>query len=1387
MSVTRCPSCNSKFKLPPESVGKNVRCKCGHKFIAQIEEPTKPSGKIRFECTLCGKRLKVSESLAGKKTKCRCGHVMVVPDACSQVVESNSIPNNTLGEPPVEDDHFDFESDKVPNISTDDLDYELETDNSFDDQQSSLAGNIENASWNQELWEKSAKKAEEIEEKRGWRKDFGPAPIWGYAFCVACLSILILTRGGAIWGFAGGALGSICLQISRQKSWPLIGRILACSLITVSFWGAMIALILTITADPTLPTAQPTPPPAKKSPSPSALSNQNKDDDQFSINEYLSKGNYQSYNTPTKEREEDQLFQDLARTPTEFEPVPWKRSFQVTGEWGIEQDLHPKSWIPSAKLDFPTGGIQYLRIPGRQITKQFQNEPRLAQLDGPYAIYRPIKDLNNRFESEPLYLSKAYSLPQEEPDPYELNPYRDHQLIDLRSAKSVGKFSHLLPLWNPIALSPDGEWVVTSDPIPEEIKIPERSLFVWKKNKLDSPQFNIPYQGLVTWFSFIDTNRILFTDISEDVSFLKCWDLSSNKAVFATELDPNLFHGFTGKLVGTYKEPKEERPEVLRAQRKRRDLRESIRKGTPPPKTEFEKSAPRYTQITNVQPNSLAARFYPRAEIGCVSEDGKFLALAETNQYAISIFNLEEGSLQGRFANSDLPQKGHARSRMWGMTFVDSELWTRSGNSLLRISLHDGSLIDSCSIPSTQAAGSLSKGPLPGTFVAGAGGSFTPYSTLIDFDGKQVAQFPPILYQAPDGTRLRRGQKRRQGLRRTPIEVYVESKETPIEETFVALTAKYSLPRQHLAHEVAPRESLPLNAGELSPDLSKLTFLEPKKYAEWSSIPSQMMPEIWRPEAHYQITASEEGLKVSAATNQGEETVSILLDDSADLAKLWSNSLPNREVPRSLSQGKARYRREMLDRQEFFEVVSHRLATDLGANFFATSCRTGKNQSLFVWRKDGKLVRDFSPYKGKLDWYGWGPDARILITVGDGNLTIWDLTKKQIQTEVQGGYTSRVTLSPDHEWVAVCNAVDIDIYSVRTGKLVNRIPTQAQFAPSELKVSPSGRWLAAVVENSHWESEKWSPSDLRWQAGMKPRSVRQDNHEILLVDLQNDTRIKTRIDQTVRIGFLSDDHLLASHLGESHIYDLKLRKRVAIGPGAIQVGKDGSLWRRKMTSNPWSPYPLERIDIPNEDVLMSVERSYGGKPTPRFQLDIDLIEDRNTKQQLPELVKMLEDKGIKFGNDGWVLQVSAHTKSVGRLIEASDPSALIDPVSQVKAEKFTIPAIMYTWKVFDPNGNELDNGKAIGNFPMGLSKYYKGPLERRDDIKMPPGLFNFPGNPTKLMAEEILKTGQGLRSIDLPAKYKSSVDPVVVAGEQSVTIPVDFRTYDPRDRRRNRR
>lgn len=67
-------------------------------------------------------------------------------------------------------------------------------------------------------------------------KKYIEPPIWVMAFVIICNLIVVVNLGGLLPAILGLSGGSLCLKVSR-KSFPIVFRVLLCTVITVLAWS----------------------------------------------------------------------------------------------------------------------------------------------------------------------------------------------------------------------------------------------------------------------------------------------------------------------------------------------------------------------------------------------------------------------------------------------------------------------------------------------------------------------------------------------------------------------------------------------------------------------------------------------------------------------------------------------------------------------------------------------------------------------------------------------------------------------------------------------------------------------------------------------------------------------------------------------------------------------------------------------------------------------------------------------------------------------------------------------------------------------------------------------------------------------------------------------
>src|SRR5262245_54380947 len=88
MAIISCPECSKKLKTADTSIGKKVKCACGHIFVAVADQASTPvpakapsivsPEKVFIACSQCQAKLLVPTTSLGKKMKCpKCDNVFI--------------------------------------------------------------------------------------------------------------------------------------------------------------------------------------------------------------------------------------------------------------------------------------------------------------------------------------------------------------------------------------------------------------------------------------------------------------------------------------------------------------------------------------------------------------------------------------------------------------------------------------------------------------------------------------------------------------------------------------------------------------------------------------------------------------------------------------------------------------------------------------------------------------------------------------------------------------------------------------------------------------------------------------------------------------------------------------------------------------------------------------------------------------------------------------------------------------------------------------------------------------------------------------------------------------------------------------------------------------
>jgi len=82
----------------------------------------------------------------------------------------------------------------------------------------------------------------EIKASKNKHKVQNSTPGWVWLFIILCLSIPIITLGGAIPGAIGGGGVSLCLLLARNSSYSSFVRSISCLIVAISCWGIFLFL-----------------------------------------------------------------------------------------------------------------------------------------------------------------------------------------------------------------------------------------------------------------------------------------------------------------------------------------------------------------------------------------------------------------------------------------------------------------------------------------------------------------------------------------------------------------------------------------------------------------------------------------------------------------------------------------------------------------------------------------------------------------------------------------------------------------------------------------------------------------------------------------------------------------------------------------------------------------------------------------------------------------------------------------------------------------------------------------------------------------------------------------------------------------------------------------
>ncbi|UUO04744.1 hypothetical protein M4951_15260 [Blastopirellula sp. J2-11] len=1127
----------------------------------------------------------------------------------------------------------------------------------------------------------------------------------------------------------------------------------------------------------------------------------------FRPSEYSSQGNFVTYETAA------------AAAPTTPELIairgqvnPWEKRafwqhyFVAEGNWNL--DIGPgRKWTiaPDLKLLIEPNSIPY--SPCRVSRRKSIEFPTMADMQGPFAILPPetrweqpsykftaekidfagIVQQANRAKLSDDELRKAFAEKIRELAPYEIHRNAPFRLMDLRTGEQVGHFSDLLPLCWEIALSLDGTWAISADPVPEDCKSPERKLFVWKKDQIDGPIGTIDLEHTLIWLSFIDEKRLLFLDAGEAGVSLKLWDVETNEQVARLEIDPEQFpvrdqtvHTEANKVL------------MMELGRRSRERREEAPRPRPDrkKKTNLEEGTDTY-QLND--PHAITTRWSPRKELGTLSPDGKHLILH--GHASLLICAIPRLTIQGTFSRTQESYRTFSVYGNWP-TFDFSadgrELLGHFGNQQLRISTQNGQVLEwrepvSAVIPGANLTRRLS--PLPNWRTWSFTEQGLPFSHLIrqprvpqgrqtviklGIDASNALLVKEMTHQ-PGGNNGRYEMHLRSLAEDSPSPATAQPQSSPLNSQ--QLLDAIALHPEFL--QTTPRRRKPVTAAELKPLSREFDFTVGG--SPWTPPQSMTPPTIPWPDAW-------NGLEGGELQLQAEDLVWIPPADPTNsfhskqvvlalpgLAKVWrprADDFPERISAFNFEKLESNYDRTRRIRTtwEKGEGAAPLVVLDPQHSRFALTCHWGWRDVVIVFDKEGQPLFRLTPGIGPVQAVAFAGPQRLL-TLADGRLTAWDTTSGADLWEVDGSYHGTIAVGPQARWLAVANANSVDLLTTETGELLSRAPIEHAAVVPRFAISSDGRYLAAWVQE---EFTKLDEEMARKRPDLPPNYNPVVETTALVGDLTTQTWREIAIQGGASghcFGFVGPDLLAVGGHDSTHIYDLKLQLELATGPGKMHLAPNGALWKvatKSTFERVWRRIPFPDPQLVDHQVLLNPDRRVGGGTIPQYQLEVDLGKSIYTNQHGPQIASRLNAAGFKIGPSEWTIRVTAQAGLTGDSLKA------IREIHNPVAAKYNIPQITYHWTILNAEGEEIYATKSQGHFLAGKSRYYKGaPLDpRRNARDLPEGMYQFSGDPTRDMAEEILRTGDGLVRIPLLAKFKNAAANVVSVENQQVELPI---------------
>ena len=638
-------------------------------------------------------------------------------------------------------------------------------------------------------------------------------------------------------------------------------------------------------------------------------------------------------------------------------------------------------------------------------------DPLLASRNGPFALKGDEWELRK----SPTYRKNSG---------FKLNPIAGFHLIDLRTAKPVGKYSKRIQMHPDRfrTLSPNGEWFVGQTSAPKYVTDRETGLEIWKKDRLDAPEGAIKYSGKLAWLQFCSDNEVALLTLQSRPD-----SRNSKQASWVFEI----WNVIDRKKKRTIKLGNVE-------------ITESIGE-------EF--AIPLGTCKGRLGSSGVAVFLVPQK-----------LDKNTVHSYSIIALDLRTGKKSGEFSQAHAPvDYCHSING----TYLIFAYQTEKTVDLVFREAATGKIKESVVVPTKdfklEKIASGTSQPmsviLSGTKIATStrNGRKQSFEESVDFTsiyvkvdgGVATMEIPRVVKWMPTGLIL-------------------------IRSTRTTVTQQRTYPRDWISAIEPPKEIEKLVAPK------KITYTPPNEILKKTRRPDGITkltdpPAGWTPiKKESQNPTANEWPDFQTLFFVRAPRTSVARVSQCTRLKLVYRRLPNqfpkpeihweKEIDLALRKATVMIDNELTyDPDRPIDMSRLRFArTSDGKKLALTSTRTNHAQ-VNVYEFNGKFERSgaFVAYDLKTPVEGacW-IDTSHLITLGNGCITKWNVDNLTAEFELQGDYREPILGSPSGKLVVVSRGRSVDIVDTNSGSCIARIRNKALQSINSISISPDQQFLA---------------------------------------------------------------------------------------------------------------------------------------------------------------------------------------------------------------------------------------------------------------------------------------------------------------------------------------